>query len=117
MQRRVNVGEWYDCELYVRIEDSFDYEDIPTKFQAQVFTPRESVSKDIMVGAVSHTEVIALKTSAFLDFKQNDKIKILDEEFLVDRVAYNLQSIYGLGARRFASDYVKKKSEKLIFLK
>lgn len=116
--KRVASAEFFDCQLYRRIDNSIEYEKVPIKFKAKFFDPNNKQKQIPITGTISSDVRLALYTSELkTKIKVQDKIIVLQEEFLVDSTAIELKdSSYTLGASRFSKNELENKLPKIIRL-
>lgn len=116
--RRISNAEFFDAKLYRRIDNSNEYEKVAIHFKAKFHDPHNSNKQIPLTGVISSEVRLALYTSELkVKIKIQDKIIILQDEYLVDSVALELRdSPYVLGASRFSKFELENKLPKVIRL-
>lgn len=93
------VGSFYLCELARRLPNSTDYEDGITPFKAKIVDQREQRMSKIVKGLITEQTRLVIKTNDIKEIKQQDKVNVLGQEYLVESVASDTNNAtYGLGA-------------------
>lgn len=114
--KRVATGEYFSCLLYKRVENSNSYERVPIKFKARFFDPANMTRQIPITGTITSEVRLALYTSELkTKLKTQDKVVILQEEYLIDSVALELKDTpYVMGASRFSKKELENRLPKII---
>ena len=116
--KRMSNAEYFECLLYRRLDNTDEYEKVPIKFQARFFDPKNKQKQIPITGTISSEVRLALYTSELkVRVKVQDKVIVLQEEYLVDSTALELKdSPYVMGASRFSKKELENRLPKIIRL-
>lgn len=94
------IGSFLTCLLNRRKENSTEYEDKEERFTAKIVSDKEKNLSKVFRGFITQQTRLIIKTNDIKDVKQQDRIRLLGEEYLVESVvADTSNAVYALGAQ------------------
>lgn len=108
-------GEFFLATLYYRDEEN-QYSNIGWNFSCAVENDFRQYKHEPMMGMISESSDLVIRTSAEADFHINDRVEVLGKVYLVRQIAYLTAGINGFCASELTVPALKRRCPKLLSL-
>lgn len=108
-------GEFFSAMLYYREEEN-RYTNIGRSFSCAMENDLQQYKHEPMMGMISESSDLVIRTSSAAEFHINDRVEILGKIYLIRQIAYLTSGINGFGASELALSAFRARCPKVLSL-
>jgi hypothetical protein len=111
------TGQYFECRIWHRKQNSAQYEDTYKVFHAKIVSNQKNNRNQAMSGVLNISSGLTIKTIDLDQVQIQDRIEILGERYQVTQVEIDKSgSQWTLGARHKTTEHMLSKLPKMISL-